>query len=74
MSGSKRITPLPAKGRGAFVSGERARLARWFESLAVASPRISHPLGGGNHIVYAASRSLQRRLAETNFLGSFALL
>jgi len=26
-----------------------------FENLAVASPRISHPLGGGNHVVYAAS-------------------
>jgi hypothetical protein len=30
-----------------------------FESLALTSPRISHPLSGGNHVVYAASHPLQ---------------
>jgi hypothetical protein len=31
----------------------------WFESLAVASPRISNSLGGGNHVIYPASHTLQ---------------
>ena len=42
--------------------GERPESFRgWFESLAVASPRIIQPLDGGNHVLYAASRPLQRR-------------
>ena len=35
------------------------------ESLAVAPPRISHPLGSGNHPVYAAPHPLQ----DANRLG-----
>jgi hypothetical protein len=37
-----------------------------FERLAVASPRISHPLGGGNHVVYAASPRISHPLGGGN--------
>src|SRR4029077_7510602 len=55
-----------AAASSTMTARETRRAAAWlqflsscFESLAVPSPRISHPLGGGKHVVYAASHPLQ---------------
>ena len=47
---------------GTQFPGRKCFLRSCFESLAVGSPRTSHPFSGGNHIVYPTSHPLQPNL------------